>query len=134
MATRKRMGFRPRKATKRMGGKANKRTRKNVMTGGSSKPPAPPPPQQQKTTAPKVNRSGLFAEIQKGGESGFMLKSVKSNKSAPQPKQGTIKPATRWAPVNTSTGAPTKGASGMVNTSSMGEGYKGADKHTRSTY
>jgi hypothetical protein len=41
MATRKRTGFRPRKATKRMGCKANKRTRKNVLTGGS-KPPAPP--------------------------------------------------------------------------------------------
>ncbi len=119
MATRKRMGFRPRKATRRMVGKSTKRTRKNVMTGGSKPPPPPPPPkgmvEQQKQIAPAGNRSSLLAEIQ----GGFKLKSV--NKSAPQQTrtQDPIKQATRRAPVNISTGTPNKGgASGVVNTSS----------------
>ncbi len=84
MATRKRTGLRPRKATKRMGGKANMRTRKNVLTGGTPKPPPPPGP------APNL----------------------KPSKPAESPK--------KWEPVNTSTGTPNKGASGIVNTLSMG--------------
>ena len=103
MVTRKRMGFRPRKATRRMGGKANKRTRKNVLTGGSSsKPPAPPP----------------------GPAPDFKV-------TEPEPK--TTKLVKKWALVNTSTGTPNKGASGNVNTSSMG-GIRGQRKRLEALF